>query len=409
MSSWTKSIFSKNFFNLSLNQGLNIFATIIYTPILFQRLGDENFGLIHLAFSIIIILSIIVSYGYNLNGPIKIAESEDLETENFIIRDILNLRIFNAVIIFIISTPLIIFFSSDNFYKILIFSFIILLNEALNPLFYLQGKNKIFPQLVINFFSKFFYIILIYFFVLSSSEAYLANFFYGLSASLFVFFFWVNHFIKYRFSKIRVSFANIKDRINENFVLFLSSTSTHLTLNSTLIILSFFTNSRELGRFTLAYKVAFLVRMVPVFFIQSGLQKASNHYKKSRSDFNNYISKYFNYGILLTSILAFLIIFFSDFIILIFASEKIEYSSNILSILSFIPLLAMLNYKNINYILINDYKSILNKATFYTLFFMLLSSIILSYNFAGYGLAIALILTEIFSFFIHSILLKNVR
>ena len=111
----------------------------------------------------------------------------------------------------------------------------------------------------------------------------------------------------------------------------------------------------------------------------------------------------------MTSILAFLIIFFSDFIILIFASEKIEYSSNILSILSFIPLLAMLNYKNINYILINDYKSILNKATFYTLFFMLLSSIILSYNFAGYGLAIALILTEIFSFFIHSILLKNVR
>ena len=245
--------------------------------------------------------------------------------------------------------------------------------------------------------------------MLSSSEAYLANFFYGLSASLFVFFFWVNHFIRHRFSKIRVSFTNIKDRINENFVLFLSSTSTHLTLNSALIILSFFTNNKELGRFTLAYKVAFLVRMVPVFFIQSGLQKASNHYKKSKSDFNNYISKYFNYGILLTSILAFLIIFFSDFIILIFASEKIEYSSNILSILSFIPLLAMLNYKNINYILINDYKAILNKATFYTLFFMLLSSIILSYHFAGCGLAIALILTEIFSFFIHSILLKNVR
>ena len=69
----------------------------------------------------------------------------------------------------------------------------------------------------------------------------------------------------------------------------------------------------------------------------------------------------------------------------------------------------MLNYKNINYILINDYKAILNKATFYTLFFMLLSSIILSYHFAGCGLAIALILTELFSFFIHSILLKNVR
>ena len=101
-------------------------------------------------------------------------------------------------------------------------------------------------------------------------------------------------------------------------------------------------------------------------------------------------------------------IFFADFIIQVFANEKIEYSSNILYILSFIPFLAMLNFKNINYILVNDYKALLNKATFYTLFFMLLFSIILSYHYGGYGLAIALILTEFFSFFIHSYLIfKN--
>ena len=232
MSSWTKSIFSKNFINLSLNQGVNIFATIIYTPILFQRLGDANFGLINLAFSIIILLSIIVSYGYNLNGPIQITESNNFKVQNFIITDILSLRIFNAITILIIFLPLIIFFGDANFNRILFFSFIILLNEALNPLFYLQGKNNIFPHAIINLFSKSIYIILVYFFILGVSDAYLANFFYGLSASLFVFLFWVNHFIKYNFSKMRVSFTNIKNRINENFVLFLSSTSTHLTLNS---------------------------------------------------------------------------------------------------------------------------------------------------------------------------------
>ena len=56
MSSLIKSIFSKNFINLCLNQGVNIVTTLIYTPFLFQNLGDENFGLIHLAFSAIIIL-----------------------------------------------------------------------------------------------------------------------------------------------------------------------------------------------------------------------------------------------------------------------------------------------------------------------------------------------------------------
>ena len=58
MSSLIKSIFSKNFINLSLNQGVNIVATLIYTPFLFQNLGDENFGLIHLAFSAVIILTL---------------------------------------------------------------------------------------------------------------------------------------------------------------------------------------------------------------------------------------------------------------------------------------------------------------------------------------------------------------
>lgn len=409
MSQLTKSIFTKNFINLSLNQGINILSTIFYTPILFQRLGDENFGLMHLAFSIIIVAAIIVNYGYNLNGPIQIAGSSDLKNENHIVISILNLRITNALTVFLISIPFIIFFTSDNFYKILFFSTIILLLEAVNPLFYLQGKNNMFPKVLINFFSKILYIFLIYFFIKNGDDTYLANFFYALSALFFVLLFWTNHFIKSGLTRISISINNIKKRLSENFTLFLSSTFTHLTLNSALIVLSFFATNRELGRFTLSYKVAFFMRMVPVFFIQSSLQKASNLYKISIKDFNDYISKYYVLGLIFNSILAIGILFSSDFIIEIFSNEKIEYSSNILSILSFIPLLAMLNFKNIVCILINDFKDLLNKATFYTLIFLLISSLILSFFYSGYGLAIALILTEIFSFVIHSILLNNVR
>jgi PST family polysaccharide transporter len=221
--------------------------------------------------------------------------------------------------------------------------------------------------------------------------------------------FWANHFIKSGLNRINYSITNIKKRLRENFALFLSSTFTHLTLNSALIVLSFFATNRELGRFTLSYKVAFFIRMVPVFFIQSSLQKATNLYRSSIKDYNDYISKYYFRGIIVNFILVLGIFFSSDFIIKIFSDEKIEYSSNILSILSFIPLLAMLNFKNIVYILINDFKDLLNKATFYTLIFLLFSSVILSFFYSGYGLAIALIFTEIFSFLIHSILLSNAR
>ena len=401
MSSWTKSIFSKNFINLSLNQVVNIVATLIYTPFLFQNIGDENFGLIHLAFSLIIILTILVSYGYNLNGPIKIAQSKNINEEKAVIIDILNIRLSLSMLIFIFSIPFILFYPDQVFQKILLFSLIILFTEALNPLFYLQGKNKIFPQSILNFFSKILYVVLIVLFISEYEDAYLANFFYGFSITLLFLLFWIKYFTKYNKIFLLLSSEKIIFNLKQNFQFFLSSTSTHFTLNSALIVLSFFATNKELGRFTLAYKVAFLLRMLPVFFIQSALQQASKYNLISNEPYKKYISKYFKVGLLTTILIATATFIFSDTIIYFFSREKIDSSSKILSILGFIPFLAMLNFKNIIYILVNDLKSILNRATFITLIFMLLSSLILTYHYSGLGLAYALVLTELFSFFIH--------
>ena len=197
------------------------------------------------------------------------------------------------------------------------------------------------------------------------------------------------------------------NNLKENFKFFLSTTYTHFTLNSGLIILNFFVTNKELGRFTLAFKIAFLLRMIPVFFVQSGLQNASSLNRKSEEKFKNYILKYFKIGLLSTFSIAIITNLFSEYIIYLFANEEIVYSSKILSVLSFIPFLAMLNFKNLVFILVNDLKSILNKATFYTLIFMVSSSLILCKQNGGIGLAYALLATEIFSFIIHYFLIKK--
>ena len=402
-----KSIFSKNFINLTLNQGVNIIATLIYTPILFQILGEENFGLIQLAFSVVIILSIFVSYGYNLNGPIKIVQSQEAKKENLIISEILNLRITLSVLVFVISIPFLYLHSNLIYQKILIFSYIILLAEALNPLFYLQGINKILPQSILNFFSKSMYIIFIIIFISDAEDAYLANFFYGISISFLFLIFWMRLFLSSSTFNYSFSLKKIKVNLKENLHLFLSSTSTHFTVNGALIILSLFVSNQELGRFSLAYKVAFILRMIPVFFIQSILQYATQIKDKSKNEFDKFLSNYFKFGLLTTLIISISICFFSDFIIEIFADEKIDYSSKILSLLSFIPFLAMLNFKNVVFMLVNDLKSKLNKATFYTLLLFLINSLILTNLYGGYGLAYSLLLTEIFSFLIHYFLINR--
>ena len=401
-----KSIFTKNFINLSLNQGVNVIATLIYTPILFQTLGDENFGLMHLAFSIVIMLSILTNYGYSLNGPIKIVNSNSTDNRSLIVNEVLVLRIVISVIIIFFSYPIITFYVDESLRKILFFSLIILFTEALNPLFYLQGINKIFPQALLNLFSKSLYLLLIILFIGEENDTYLANFFYGFSISLFFLIFWIRNYINKKII-VKISIEKLIRNLKENFKFFLSTTYTHFTLNSGLIILNFFVTNKELGRFTLAFKIAFLLRMIPVFFVQSGLQNASSLNRKSEEKFKNYILKYFKIGLLSTFVIAIITNLFSDYIIYLFANEEIVYSSKILSILSFIPFLAMLNFKNLVFILVNDLKSILNKATFYTLIFMVSSSLILCKQNGGIGLAYALLATEIFSFIIHYFLIKK--
>jgi hypothetical protein len=67
----------------------------------------------------------------------------------------------------------------------------------------------------------------------------------------------------------------------------------------------------------------------------------------------------------------------------------------------------MLNFKNILIILINEKKDVLNKSTWYSLFFMIPLASILSYYYNGFGLAVALLISEFISFLVHTILLSK--
>ena len=67
--------------------------------------------------------------------------------------------------------------------------------------------------------------------------------------------------------------------------------------------------------------------MIPVFFVQSGLQNASSLNSKSEGKFKNYILKYFKIGLLSTFVIAIITNLFSDYIIYLFANEEIVYSS----------------------------------------------------------------------------------
>ena len=408
MNKKSKNIFIKNFTNLSLNQGINILIAIVATPILFQNLGDSQFGLVNLAFSIFMLISIVVSYGYHLNGPKQISLLNKLEKEADTIKDIVSLRLFIAIIISTVIVALIYLTDFFNSYELIIlFSIPILFSEAIHPVFYLQGKNNLSVLAILNAFSKLFYLGLIILSIKNQNDAFKVNLLYGSVLSLVFLVYWGLFFYKNKLKFHFVDLDKIKFRLKENFQFFMSSVAGHISIHSGIIILKLFVNNSELGKFALANKIAFLLRMIPVFIVQSVLQNASIINQNNPLALKKYLNYYFKRGLILTFITGLFFTIFSKWIIIIFSGQEIIYSNQILSVLSFIPFLAMLNFKNILLILVNEKKEILNKATWISAFIMIPLAIVLSYYYKGFGLAIALLISEFSSFIVHTILLSR--
>ena len=403
-----KIVFIKNFSNLSINQVINILVAIIATPILFQNLGESSFGLINLSFSIFILLSIIISYGYHLNGPKHISLITQINKERDLINELISIRIFLALIVSLLVI-LIIYFSSlfDGYSIIILFSIPILWSEAIHPVFYLQGKNNLSILAILNSFSKLIYLAFIILFIKSPEDAHKVNLMFGMSLFIVYLFFWIKIYLKNKIKFVWSSFEKLIYRLKENFEFFFSSIAGHISIHSGLIILKLFVDNFELGKFALANRIALLLRMVPVFIVQSVLQNATLISRENNSGLKEYLNYYYWRGLVITFIIGLFFLIFSKWIIIIFAGEEIEYSTQILSLLSFIPFLAMLNFKNILIILIQEKKRILNNATWISTLVMIVISLIFSYLHGGLGLAIALLFSEIFSFIVHSILLSN--
>jgi PST family polysaccharide transporter len=404
-----KGIFIKNFFNLIINQGINILIALLATRILFSTLGEAQYGLVNLALSVVLLSSITVSYGYHLNGPKRIAlfrdESAKKET---LINEIIATRIIIAFGMAIILFCLTYFFGFFKSYAALLYySLILLFSQALFPMFYFQGNDKIAWASLVNAFAKGAYLLLIVLFIKRPENATYVNFLFGITAFIVYIVSWIIIYKKEKINWVWVSIHNIKKRFVENFQFFISSIAGHVSIHGGLIILSNFVNNSVLGEFALAQKIALLMRMVPVFFTQAILQKASILFKSDKAEFKRYVNLIFIIGLSITFAMGLIAVIFSKWIIFLLAGSQVLYSETILKILAFIPFMSMLNFNNMIKILVDEKKHLLTKATWLTAIVMLILATIGGYYYGGYGLSIALVITEIVSFIVHSVLLTK--
>ncbi|MCR9084901.1 MAG: oligosaccharide flippase family protein, partial [Cyclobacteriaceae bacterium] len=168
----------QNFLFLAIIQSSNVLISIISMPLLIQSIGVDQFGLVNLALSVIILLNILVGFGYNLSAPREVAvNQQNKEALSHLVSNVFSGKAMLAAI----ATLLILIgaFGLNLFQEyqlILVFSSLLLFSEATLPLWFFQGMEKMKLVSIANIFSKLLFLMGIVLFIHSPEQSQWVNF-----------------------------------------------------------------------------------------------------------------------------------------------------------------------------------------------------------------------------------------
>lgn len=397
----------QNFLFLGIIQSSNVLISIISMPLLIQSIGVDQFGLVNLALSVIILLNILVGFGYNLSAPREVAVSQqDKEALSHLVSNVFSGKIILAAIATILILVGAFGFNLFQEYQlILVFSSLLLFSEATLPLWFFQGMEKMKLVSIANIFSKLLFLMGIVLFIHSPEQSQWVNFmlgFFGLCINLMLLFY-IHVFMGIKFYQPELS--AIVRSLKDNLLLFFSNLASHISINGGLIILSFFSVAETLGMYSLAERVVMVLRLFPALIIQAIFPNASKLYQADPVRFYKFLKNVYLRVLLAGIFISAGTHFAAPWIIQVLSRSDLQESVMYLKILAAVPFLACLNVGNVTLLLVADLKELLFKASWMMCVYMIIVSAILTYYFGGIGLCFGIISTEIIVFLICLVLL----
>jgi O-antigen/teichoic acid export membrane protein len=397
----------QNFLFLAVIQSSNILISIISMPLLIQSIGLDQFGLVNLSLSVIILLNILVGFGYNLSAPKDVAvNQQDKGALSHLVSNVFSGKILLA---FLATLLILIGVFGMGLFKeyqiILVFSCLLLFSEATLPLWFFQGMEKMKLISITNIFSKLLFLLGIVLFIHSPDQSHWVNFmmgFFGLGINLFLLFY-IHAFLEIKF--YRPQFSAIWVSLKENILFFFSNLASHISINGGLIILSFFSVAETLGMYSLAERVVMVLRLFPALIIQAIYPNASKIYQDDEPAFFRFSKKVYVRALFVGVLISSGTYFTAPWIIQTLARKPLNESVDYLRILAAIPFLACLNVGNVTLMLVADLKNLLFKASWMMCVYMIFIASLLTAQFGGIGLCYAILSTEIIVFLICMVLL----
>lgn len=403
---------SKQFQNFSIygiGQLFNLLTPLLIAPYIIMICGEEGFGKAGIGLSFVFILTVIVDFASGINGvkEISINRNEPNEIQKIAIT-LFSIKFIALVFVLLLSSVLILLI--PFLYKekaLFFFSLIVLVSQAINPTWFLQGIEKFKIISLITISGKLLYIVMILSQIKKSEDYIFVNLYFGLSVIITNLFclYWL---IKSRYLVLIVpKKEDIFTVFKRDYKLTFSQLLLSLQQYSPIILIGYFGNSVLAGQYKIIEQIIMIFRtylQVIFNFIYPRIcfllmQNKENGIKKWF---------YFNGS-------NFIIILFSSFFLFIHAQEILEYFnvSNSLSLsfylklAAFVPPLFALNIPLQQLVLAFNHQKKYVNTTIFSSLILLIFTILLFKTWELTGVFISLLFVELMIVLIYFYILRN--
>ncbi len=276
-----------NFFSLSVLQGFTYVLPLLTLPYLVRTLGVETFGLVMFAQSFIMFFNILVDYGFALSATREISiHRNDKNKVTEIFSAVMTIKV--MLILFSLLILSVIVLSFDKFsanLELYYLTFLWVIGQALFPIWYFQGLEKMKYITIVNIISKLIFTIAIFIFIHQKNDYLLVPILNGLGiiiGSLFSFWIIYKHFDQpFKLQKVDTLMIYFK----ESSQFFLSRVSVSIYTSANAFVLGLFTNTTMVGYYSIAEKLymalqGFYAPIVQVLYPYVAKEKNIKLFKK---------------------------------------------------------------------------------------------------------------------------------
>ncbi len=247
----------QNFFSLGALQALNYILPLLTLPYLMRVLGANRFGLIAFAQSFVMYFNILTDYGFNLSATRQIAKyRKDRAKVNEVFTSVMIVKaglLFVSLFVMLTAVALVTKFRSEYFVYYAAFGIVI--GQAMFPVWFFQGIERMGFITVINITAKLIFTGLVFLFIRKPSQyAYvpLVNSFGFITAGA------LGLWIASKSFGVRISRPSIKqlkDQLKDGWYIFLSTVGVNIYKVDSTVILGLFASDALVGYFYFARRL----------------------------------------------------------------------------------------------------------------------------------------------------------